>query len=83
MVSIKISADVASQLRTLRKMKITSLTPTEHPSPMPTSEGFPGQPKPWFRGPVSAQHSLLVFSEGCDHTNYVRSEILKSGAKLK
>ena len=52
-------------------MNQSSPTQTQHPSPMPASEGFPGQPRTWFRESVSTQHVQFAFSEGCDCASYV------------
>lgn len=38
---------------------------------MPASEGFPGQPRTWFREFLSTQHVQFAFSEGCDCAIYV------------
>ena len=41
---------------------------------MPASEGFPGQPRTWFRESLSTQHVQFAFSEGCDCARYVKQQ---------
>lgn len=61
----------ASRLANPRMRGKISLHHTEHPGPMPASEGCPGQPRPWISEPVSSQHGQFVFSEECDCVNDV------------